>query len=131
MSKKNRQTHTQQSKSRKKIHKERGFWVALFLVLMILHGILLTYLFYQYRTSASVIDRPIILTLMIVHSLANIAAAVGIWFWKRWGLYVYAGSTLLALVVGIISVGMWSTFSIILPFVILLWLLQEKLPYFE
>jgi hypothetical protein len=131
MSKRNRQTHKPQTRSRKKIHKERGIWVGLFLVLMILQGIIATYLFYQYQLSASVIDRPVTLALMILHSLANIAAAVGIWLWKRWGLFVYAGSTLLALIVGILAVGMWSTFSIILPFVILMWLLQEKLSYFD
>ena len=131
MSKKNRQTSKPQSKRSKKVQKERGFWVGFFLVLIILHGIAATYAFNQYYATTALIARPVMLGLMIFHSLANVAAAVGIWFWKKWGLYLYAGSTLLALVIGLITVGMWSTFSIILPFVILLWLLQAKMPYFE
>lgn len=129
VSQKNRRTT--KSITKKKKQKVRGFWVSFFLVIIIVQGILATVLFDIYRTDATTLDRPIVLGLMIIHSLANIAAAVGIWFWKRWALYLYAASTILAIIVGLITVGMWSMFSLIFPFVILAWLLQEKWDYFE
>ncbi len=69
--------------------------------------------------------------MMVVHFLANIAAAVGIWYWKKWGLYVYAASTILALVAGLISVGIWSLFYMVLPLAIIGWVLRSKWSYFE
>jgi lipoprotein signal peptidase len=115
-------------KNKKKLHKNRGTLLVIFLVIMILNGILTAVM---YHGSASGAERPIIIGLMTLHSLMNIAAAVGIWFWKKWGLYVYAASTILALVLGLVTVGMWSVFSIILPLVILAWILGEKWEYFE
>jgi len=115
-------------KSKKKLHKNRGTLLVIFLVIMILHGIVTAVM---YHASASEAERPILIGLMTLHSLMNIAAGVGIWYWKKWGLYVYAVSTILALVVGLVTVGMWSTFSIILPLAILGWILSEKWDYFE
>jgi hypothetical protein len=69
--------------------------------------------------------------MMIVHMLANVVAALGIWFWKKWGLYVYAASAILALVAGLISVGIWSAFYMVLPVAILGWLVRTKWAYFD
>jgi hypothetical protein len=121
-------TTTNNPKNKKKLHKNRGTLLVIFLVIMILNGILTAVM---YHASASDAERPILIGLMTLQSLMNIAAAVGIWFWKQWGLYVYAAATILALVVGLVTVGMWSVFSIILPLVILAWILSEKWEYFE
>jgi hypothetical protein len=121
-------TTTNNPKSKKKLHKNRGALLVIFLVIMVLNGILTAVM---YHGSASEAERPFIIGLMTLHSLMNIAAAVGIWYWKKWGLYVYAASTILALVLGLVTVGMWSVFSIILPAVILGWILSEKWDYFE
>ena len=121
-SKKGKGTHIQ--------HKERGFWLSLILVVMALHGIFAAYFFYVYRTEEAALDHPLILTLMVIHSLANILAAVGIWFWKKWSLYVYAASTVLAVVVGLLSVGIWSVFYVVLPLAIVGWVLRTKWEYF-
>jgi len=129
VSQKNRRT--KKSTAKKRQQKIRGFWVSFFLVLMIVQGIVATILFDMYRTQSSTLDRPVVLGLMIVHSIANVVAAVGIWYWKKWALYLYAASTILAIILGLITVGMWSLFSLVLPFVILAWLLQEKWDYFE
>jgi len=44
---------------------------------------------------------------------------------------VYAGSTIVALIAGLISVGMWSVFYMLLPFIIVGWVLRSKWGYFE
>jgi hypothetical protein len=111
-------------------HKQRGFWLSLLLVVMALHGVFGTVLYYAIRTQDA-LDKPWIISLMVLHSLANVIAAIGIWFWKKWALYLYAASTVLALVVGLISVGIWSVFYMILPLAILGWVLRTKWNYFE
>ena len=119
-----------QQKSKKKT-KVRSIWVTIFLALMVLHGIFATYLFYTLRTQEAMLEKPMILSLMVLHSLANILAAVGIWYWKKLGLYVYAASTILGVVIGYISVGAYSLFYMALPIIILGYLLRMHWDYFE
>lgn len=111
--------------------KEHGFWLTMILVIMALHGLFGAYFYYTVRVTEPYLDRPMILTLMVVHSLANVVAAIGIWYWKKWALYVYAASTILALVVGLLSIGVWSVFYMFLPLVILGWVLRTKWDYFS
>ncbi len=112
------------------IRKERGFWLTFALILMAVHGIVAAVL-YNALSVAPEIQRPWIITMMVVHSLANVVAALGIFFWKKWALYVYAASTVLALIAGLISVGAWSVFYVVLPLAIVGWLLRSKWAYFD
>ena len=109
-------------------HKERGPILTILLIIMAIHGIFAAYL---YSVGAPEVERPWIISMMVVHSLADIAAVVGIYYWKKWGLYVYAASTVLALVAGLLSVGVWSVFYMVLPLAILGWVLRSKWGYFE
>ena len=111
--------------------KVRGTVLTILLVIMALHGIVAGFFYYYYRMETSYLDREWILALMAIHFFANVVAAVGIWYWKKWALYVYAASTILAVVVGLISIGIWSVFYMVLPFVILGWLLRTKWDNFE
>lgn len=119
------------NKPTKSHHKVRGAGVTIFLVIMAIHGLFATYFYYTLRTQQSYLERPVILGLMLLHSFANVIAAAGIWYWKKWAIYLYAGSTILAVVVGLISVGAWSLFYMVLPFFILGWLMRSKWDYFE
>jgi hypothetical protein len=105
--------------------------LTILLVLMALHGIFATIVYYTVNNDGSALSRPWVATLMVVHSLANVAAAAGIWYWKKWALYLYAASTVLALVVGLISVGIWSVFYVVLPLAIVGWVLKDHWDYFE
>lgn len=124
------QPKSKQGKRTKPQVKERGIWLQIILVVMAIHGIFAAYFYYTVRTQEPYLDRPMILTLMVIHSLANVVAVIGIWFWKKWALYVYAGSTILALVVGLLSIGAWSVFYMVLPLVILGYVLRSKWGYF-
>ena len=106
-------------------NKQRGLGLSILLLVLALHGIFATAFYYAIRTQ-EVLDRPLIISLMVLHSAANVIAAVLIWFWNKWGLYLYAASTMLAVVVGLISIGAWSVFYMILPLAILGWLLRTK-----
>ncbi len=125
-------TYTKKPIEKKKPRKERGFWLTFVIVLMAVHGIFAAFLYNTQRLApAPTMQRDWILGLMVVHFLANVVAAVGIWYWKKWALYVYAASTVLAVVVGLMSVGIWSVFYLVLPLAIVGWLLRTKWDYFE
>ena len=118
------------NKKKAPVKKVHGTLLTIALVIMGVHGIVAAYLYYSLSTAPEV-QRPWILGMMVLHFLANIAAAFGIFYWKKWGLYVYAFSTIIALVAGLLSVGIWSVFYMVLPFVIVGWLLRTKWDYFE
>jgi len=109
----------------KKVH---GALLTIVLIIMAVHGIFAAYL---YSSAAPETQRQWVISLMVFHSLADIVAAVGIFYWKKWALYLYAASTIAALVAGLVSVGAWSTFYMVLPLVILGWILRSKMQYFD
>lgn len=110
--------------------KEHGALLIIALVLMGLHGLVAAPM-YHLMSTAPEVQRPWILGMMVVHSLADIVAAVAIFYWKKWGLYVYAASTVIALVAGLLSIGAWSVFYMVLPLAILGWILRSKWGYFD
>lgn len=123
--------HHNPKKSTKAVKKkERGTAVTIILILIAVHGIFATYFYYTVRTQEADLSRPMILSLMVLHSLANVIAAVGIWYWKKWALYLYALSTVVALVVGLLVAGPFSIFYMVLPLVILGWVMRTKWDYF-
>jgi len=115
-------------KKKQPVKKVHGALLTIVLIIMAMHGIVAAYL---YSSAAPEVQRQWVISLMVFHSFANIVAAVGIFYWKKWGLYIYAASTIVALVAGLISVGAWSTFYMILPLAIVGWILRSKMQYFE
>ncbi len=127
MSKKSQASRKNKPQLKKKPQaKVRGTWLTVALVIIALHGLLAAIFYATVRLQEADLDRPMVLTLMSIHFLANLVAAIGIWYWKKWALYVYAMSAVLALVLGLVTVGAWSVFYMILPVAILGWLLQTK-----
>jgi hypothetical protein len=106
--------------------KQRGTFLTILLVIMALHGIVAGFFYYSARMDDSIITRPWLVTLMAIHSFANVIAAVGIWKWKMWAWQLYIASTILALVVGLLTMGVWSAFYMVLPLAIVGWALRTK-----
>jgi lipoprotein signal peptidase len=127
---KSKATKANQKKTQHAPKKIRGTWLTVALVVIVLHGLLAAVFYATARLNTTYLDRPWALSLMALHFLANVVAAIGIWNWQKWGLYVYAGSAVLALVVGLVTVGIWSVFYMVLPLAILGWLLRTKWSYF-
>jgi hypothetical protein len=111
--------------------KTRGTWLTVALVVIVVHGLAAFIFFTLARLDATYLNKTWALSLMGVHSLANLVAAVGIWYWQKWGPYLYAASAVLALVVGLVTVGAWAAFYMVLPVAILGWLLRTKWDYFK
>jgi len=132
-SKNTKSSKNNQKKTQSKPRKTRGTWLTIALVVILLHGLIAAVYYAASKVDSAYMDRPWLISLMVVHFLANVVAAVGIWYWKKWGLYIYIGSTILAVIVGLITtgLGMYSVFYFALPLVIVGWLLRTKWDYFE
>ena len=119
------------SKKKKNKPKDRGTLLTILLVVIALHGILAGFFYYFARMDDSIITRPWLVGLMAIHSFANVIAAVGIWKWKMWAWQLYIASAVLALVVGLLTMGIWSAFYMVLPLAIVGWALRTKWDYFS
>lgn len=110
--------------------KERGCWLTGWLLLMAIHGIVASLLvFYLRRQPGS--DSPLWLAVLAAVSVATVVAAIAIWYWKRWGLILYAVTIAVGIVVGLIltRTQLW-VFHEIIPLAILGYLVKDKWAYF-
>jgi hypothetical protein len=90
--------------SKQPVKKERGGWLTILLVLIFLHSVLATAIAYsslkaEYRSTSWVL--PVIGLI----SLAGIVAAVAMWNWKQWGIYLYAAISIIGAVIHILLTG--------------------------
>jgi len=113
-------------------HKQRGLGLSTWLILIILHGILAVFLVMDLRKQVDEVMFPWLVAGLLLASVARVVGAAGIWLWGKWGLYLYAGGVLVAIVAGLLLTGnMLIIFGDILPLAILGWLLRNKWTYFE
>jgi L-asparagine transporter-like permease len=110
--------------------KERGCWLTGWIILIALHGVIASVLVaYQGRQPYS--DSPLWLTILGLLAIADIVAMIAVWYWKRWGLVLYAISTAIGIAIGLVltRTQLW-VFHDILPLVILGYLIKDKWSYF-
>jgi hypothetical protein len=110
--------------------KERGAVLTIALIVIVIHSIVAAYM-YSTLKLAPEIQRPAIITLTVIHFLANIVAVGGIFYWKKWGLQLYAASALIGIIAGTLAAGLIAIFYLILPLVILGYIVRSKRPYFD
>jgi hypothetical protein len=112
--------------------KQRGGWLTGWLIFILVQSIAssgLIYYLWQQRDDAS----PV-LTILILFaiSLADIVAIIGVWFWKRWGLILYAISTTAGIIIGLVLTrSQLIVFHDIVPLAILGYLIKDKWAYFD
>jgi hypothetical protein len=112
--------------------KERGTWLSIWLILIILHSILSVILIIDLTKQPDATTLPWYLSLLFIAAVAKIVAAVAIWLWERWGLYLYAGAILVSTIIGILMTGtLLIVFNDVLPLAILGYLLRNKWDYFN
>lgn len=110
--------------------RERGCWLSGWLILMILHGVLSSALIY-YQATLPGANSPGWLGVLFLVAIADIVAAIAIWYWQRWGLILYAIATVVSIAVGLIltRTQLW-VFHEIIPLAILGYLVKDKWAYF-
>jgi hypothetical protein len=82
----------------KKVH---GAFLTGVLVFLVLHAILTAVLLIAYRKDPDIRHiQPWVWAAAAFVPLAEIAGVAAIWFWKRWGLYLYLVATVVGIVFG-------------------------------
>jgi lipoprotein signal peptidase len=117
------------SKSKPEV-KKRSTLMTIALVVIVLHSLIAAYLYSTLSADPSV-SRPWLISMAVVHFLANVVAAYGIFKWKKWGLHLYAYSAVVGMVTGALAVGIWSMFYLILPLIIMGYIFRSHYDQFE
>jgi uncharacterized membrane protein (DUF2068 family) len=120
--------------SKKQVNKRRGGLLSFLIILMGVHAVLATYLSYTYLKQDYIGQRPWILAVLVLSSLADIVAAVGLWLWKQWAIYLYVIATAALAAISIIVTGnVWVSLYQFIPVAILGYVinLQNKQKLFE
>ena len=116
------------------VHKERGWLLSIIIVLIGVHGAFASWVVWATMKADYVQYQAWVLPLLVLISLGDILAAVAMWFWKRWGFYLYAVTQVVATAIALMLTGnIWVTFSELLPVAIVAYVIQyqHKLKYFE
>jgi hypothetical protein len=97
-----------------------------------LHGVGATLLVWYLRAGQQAPARPWILPALVLLSLADIVAAIGVWNWKRWGVRLYVLSTVIGIAIGLlVTASQLIVFHDIIPLAILGYLIKDKWAYFD
>ena len=121
-------------KARTQAKKERGGWLTAAIIFVILHSFLVLGMIYgnNLLTGADVPPTWFILSILGA-AIIDIIAAIALWRWKKWGLTLYFVGTAIVIVLGILATGaamLWS-FSRLLPFIIVGYIVRSKWELFE
>jgi len=112
--------------------KERGTWLSIWLVLIVVWSIGGTILLWYYRNQETTRMFQWAVPTLILLNLADIVAVVSIWFWKKWGFTLYLITTALAIAVGlIVTRSQLIAFHYMIPLVILGFLVKPYQKHFE
>jgi hypothetical protein len=115
-------------------HKERGGWLSAWLIIIMIHGVFATVLVLDALKQQYAPSKPLIMASLIFISVATVISAIAIWYWKKWGLYLYAIATVVGMTTHLVMTGqLLVLFYDIIPPAILAYLLNvhNKWRYFE
>ena len=112
--------------------KERGIWLTIALVLIMIHSVLTAFVYLNRTQNPQSSIAPWIITALFIAAVAKFVAAAAIWMWERWGIYLFLGATLADVAIGILLTGtMLIAFNEIIPVAILAWLVRDKMQDFK
>lgn len=113
-------------------HRERGGLLTAAIIIIVLHGILLTLLAYYDLTSNGLVVKSLYLPVLFITSVADVIGGVAMWFWKKWGFQLYIGATLVAATSALMNTGsMLVVFASVLPLIIVAYIVLPKQKLFD
>ena len=122
----------QPKKGQKNVHHQRGCGLTGFLILVIILSVGRSLLYYYLLKQDYERDLVWVLPVLFILSLATLISGIGMWNWKRWGIYLYAGAALVSITAGLILTGsIFVVFYEFLPIAILGSILGKTSKYFE
>ncbi len=103
------------------------------LIYVLLHGVFWTIMTRSFVLQIGPEDTTLMLSLLVLGSIASIVAGIGMWIWKRWGLYLYAVSVVVVSILVFVDTGgsMLMLFGSLLPPIIVAYILQPGFSQFK
>jgi hypothetical protein len=86
----------------KQAQPERSFWASFWIVIIVIHAIVMAFIEISVLQGPEDVNRPVLIGILVINSLATIIAMYGVWKWKEWGLYMYAVTVIISITVGLI-----------------------------
>mgnify|MGYP001290674392 CR=1 FL=1 len=112
--------------------KRRNTLLTIALVIVLLHGILMTAIFWTVRPDVERNLGNVAVWIMLLSSVADVVAAIAMWYWKRWGIYLYGVAAIGAAIVAVMASGdLFLLFGALLPAIIVLYIVTMQRGKFE
>lgn len=112
--------------------KQRSTLLAIALVAVILHGLIMAAVYWTVLPDAQRGVQNLGVWLMFLTAAADVAAGVALWLWKRWGIYLYAVSTIVSAVVIVLFTGdIFLLLGALLPAILVLYIVMAQRTQFE
>ncbi len=87
------------------VRHHHGFWLTAFLVIVVLHALFNIWLVRDSIQQQYEPLTPWIVPAFFLVAVVDIIAVIGIWYWKKWGLYLFAVSTLITIMASLALTG--------------------------
>ena len=115
------------------VAKQRKSYLTAIILLILVVNIVLTILLFNEKRilGMSFAAVPWYAWLMIVTSVINVAAAAALWYWKKWGLYLYLASAAATTVIMVLAGMVGAGFSALAPAAIVSYLVGLNWKQFE
>ncbi|GIK55592.1 MAG: hypothetical protein HND44_24060 [Chloroflexi bacterium] len=102
------------------------------IILIFLHGAFFTLLAWGDLRTNSIEVRSLYMPLLFITSVADVIAAVALWYWKRWGFQLYVAATLVMATAGLMNTGyILVLFASLLPAIIAAYIFLPKQHLFD
>jgi hypothetical protein len=117
----------------KEIKKERGGWLTAALVLIIVRNSVVAIWIFAQGKNDNVTTTTFITILLVLVALTDVISGLGMWKWKKWGLYLFGISTVAGIALHTLVLGPLIAFHDIVGPAILAYILttQNKYRFFE
>ena len=111
----------------------RGTGWSIWLILIVVHSFIASFATLSLMRTPDAVSRQWLIALLLIFTAAKAIAALGMWEWKQWGLYVYVVAVLGTMGITLIltSFLIYGVFWEAIPLLITGWLLRGKQEYFD
>lgn len=115
-----------------KTSKRRSTLLTAALAIVILHGIIMAVMYWTVLPDAQRTLGNIALWGMFLAAAGSVVAGVAMWYWKRWGIYLYGAAAVVEAVIALAASGnLVLLFGALLPAVIVLYIVMREQGKFE
>jgi cytochrome bd-type quinol oxidase subunit 1 len=126
------QTTTAKATTAAPANRHRSGLITAVIILVLLHGVLFTLLAWSDLRTNGVEERSLYMPLLLITSVADVIAAVALWYWKNWGFQLYVASTLVMATSALMNTGsILVLFASILPAIIVAYIYLPKQRLFD